>query len=111
MAAGLVADIMAFGVHTQQPFHAVHQVGLRRFEDQVEVIAHQAVGVNLPFGFAASFRQGREEELAVGIVQDDVVSLIAPAHHMVDGPGVFDSQLARHGANFSQSGTSVNSED
>ena len=41
------------GVGAEEPFHARHQRGLGRLDDQMEVIGHQAVGMNLPFGLSA----------------------------------------------------------
>jgi hypothetical protein len=40
------------GVGAEEPFHARHQRGLGRLDDQMEVIGHQAVGMNLPFGLS-----------------------------------------------------------
>ena len=56
VSAFLVPYVEAFGVNPQQPLHARHQVGLRRFHDQMKMIAHQAIGVNLPAGLAARLR-------------------------------------------------------
>ncbi len=48
MANLLVAMVETAGVSAEHPFHAGHQVGLRRFHNQMEMIIHQAVSVNAP---------------------------------------------------------------
>src|ERR1043166_1887117 len=55
MAAELMPDIKALGVNAQEPLHAGDQIGLRSFEHQMKMIAHQTIGVNLPLSFGASF--------------------------------------------------------
>jgi hypothetical protein len=41
-------------------------------------------------GFGEGFRQGLDEIVPVDVVKEDVVVLIAAAHHVVDGAGIFD---------------------
>jgi len=52
--------------------------------------------LNLPPGLLTSLGQRLEEIVAVHIVPEDVFPAVAPAHHMVDGPGVLDSGFSRH---------------
>jgi len=73
VSALLVPQVEAFGVNSQQPLHPDHQVGLGCFDDQMKMIAHQAVGVNLPLGFATGFRQGGQEYPAVLLIPKDVL--------------------------------------
>jgi len=49
----LLAVVEADRVRAQKPAHPRHQVSVGRFQDQVEVVAHQAVGVHLPAGLLA----------------------------------------------------------
>ena len=53
VAKELVPPIEARGVSAQEPFHSGHQIGLWRFDDQMEMIAHQTPGMDLPIGFDA----------------------------------------------------------
>jgi hypothetical protein len=68
----------------------------RLVEDQMKVIAHQAIGVNLPFGLAAGFRQGGQEHAAIPHISKNWLPAIPPVHHMVDRSGKFTAHLARH---------------
>jgi hypothetical protein len=42
--------IKSLRVGAQQPFHPCSQIRLRRLQDKMKVIAHQAVGMHLPSG-------------------------------------------------------------
>lgn len=57
VSAELVADVESFSVGPQQPLHPLHQVWLRRFQDQVKMIAHQTIGVHLALRLAAGLPQ------------------------------------------------------
>ena len=72
-------------------------MGCRRFSiclNAAEIILNQAVGVNVPARFLAGFL---EKILPVHIVNEDVLTTITAIHDVIDGAGVFDSQLAQHG--------------
>jgi hypothetical protein len=71
MARELVLAIEARGVGAQEPFHAMHQIGLGRFDDEMEMIAHQAIGVHLSIGFRTRLSQGLKKELPIGILPED----------------------------------------
>src|SRR5439155_809032 len=59
------------GVSAQKPFHARNQVRLGRFDHQVKMIGHEAIGMNLPSRLAARLAQGVDKPLAVGVVVED----------------------------------------
>jgi len=65
--------------------------------DQVKVIAHQTVRVNLKTSLRAGLDQRLHKILPVHIRFEDLPLAVGPAHHMVYGPRIFDSELARHG--------------
>ena len=91
-----VAAIEAAGVGPQQPFHSRDEVALRRLDHQVEVISHQATGLNLPAGPGAGCAQGRDESPAIGGVTKDRLAAISAVEHMIDGPAVFEAKPAGH---------------
>jgi hypothetical protein len=74
-------------------------------------LALEAEGVDLPPGFSARLFQGGQKKLPVPGIPEDFVPLIAPVHHMVDRPGIFQTQLSRHEITLSASIPSVNSEN
>ena len=93
----LVPMIEPNGVGAQQPAHPVHEIGVGCFNHQVEMIAHQAIGMDLETGFRAGFGQRFEEIVAINIGFVDVLLAVATAHDVVDGAGILDSELSWHG--------------
>jgi hypothetical protein len=91
-----VAAIEARGVRAQEPFHPGYEVGPRGFDDEMKVIAHQAISMNLPTGFRARFAQRFEEQFTIGIAFEDVFTAVATIHHVVNGAFIFNAQFARH---------------
>ena len=51
MTQFLVTAIVAHGVGGQEPLHAGDEIRLGRLNNQVEVIVHEAIGMNLPVRF------------------------------------------------------------
>src|SRR2546423_7781475 len=95
-----MTNVKAFGVDAQKPLHSCDQIGLRRFDDQVKMVAHQTIRMHLPLGLFAGFSQGRQKAAAVEVVLENVFTTIATIHEMVDGSRIFNPQLARHGGRF-----------
>src|SRR5450759_407260 len=94
--AELVPVIQTNGVSAQQPSHPRHQVGVRRLDHQMKMIAHEAIRVDLKAGFLAGLRQSLEEILSIHIVQENVLAAISATHEVVDGPLKLHSHFARH---------------
>src|SRR2546423_1510492 len=95
-----MTNVKAFGVDAQKPLHSCDQIGLRRFDDQVKMVAHQTIRMHLPLGLFAGFSQGGQKAAAVEVVLENVFTTIAAIHEMVDGSRIFNPQLARHGGGF-----------
>src|SRR3954466_483654 len=90
--------------------HPGNQVGIRGFQDQMVMVAHQAKRMDLPIGLLTGLGQRLEEVVPVHIVEEDVVALVAAAHHVIHSPGVLKSKLARHAEDLNPSGQPVKSE-
>ena len=75
------------------------------------MIAHQTVGMHLPFGLPAGFPQGGEEAFTIRVVPEDVLALIAVIHQVINRARILNAQFARHSARLSHPAKSVNSED
>ena len=58
MAKELMPVIQTNGVSALKPGHTRNEVRIRGFEDQVIIVAHEAVSMDLPIGFLASLGQG-----------------------------------------------------
>ena len=62
------------------------EVGLGRFDDETEMVSHQAIRVNLPAGFLAGLAEGGEEAAPVKVVLEDVFEAFAAVHDVVGSP-------------------------
>src|SRR6476660_8271552 len=84
-------------VNAQEPFHSGNEIGLRGLDHEMKMVAHQAPGMDLPFGLGAGFAKGAQEELAIVIVFEDVAALVSTIDHVVNSTGIFNAQFAWHG--------------
>src|SRR6266566_1167603 len=96
MAEQLVAAVEPARVSAEKPFHARNQVRPGRFEHQVKMIRHEAIGMNLPARLAARLAQGLDKPLTVGGVVEDQFAPVPTVHNVVDSPGVLNPKFARH---------------
>jgi hypothetical protein len=85
------------GVTAQQPAHACHQMALGCFHHQMEMTAHQTVGVNLEIRLLAGLGQSLEKFLAIHLVVENVLPAVPTTQDVVNGAWILDAQLARHG--------------
>ena len=63
----------------------------------MKMVAHEAPGMDLPFGPGAGFAESGQEALAIVIVFEDVAVLVDTIDDVVNGAGLFHAQLAWHG--------------
>src|SRR5579883_146370 len=104
MPEELVAMVEARGINSKQPFHAFDEVGIGSFNNQVEVIGHQAKGMHLPVGLFARFFQCAEKQLLIRVRDENPLAMIAAIHHMINGAWILNAYLASHcKANISKS--------
>ena len=75
--------------------------------NQMEVIAHETVGMQSEIRLLTGLGQRLEEILAIHLIVEDVLPAIATTHDVVDGPGIFNAHLARHGSSVPTFGQSV----
>jgi hypothetical protein len=87
MARAAVAGVEAGGVQPVQPLHPFRQRRLPALDDQVEVIAHQAVGVQLPVMTIGDAEQEVDEEPPVLVVHEDQAPVDAARRQVVDAVG------------------------
>ena len=77
----------------------------------MEMIAHQAVRVNLPICFGAGFTEGLNKSHPIGIVADDRLLPVAAADDVVNRSLVFDSKLPGPARDFASPPECVISEN
>lgn len=99
-----VPPIEALRVGTQKPLHSGAQIASGRLHDQMKMISHQAIGMNLPTCPAAGAFQNLEKQLSIRIVSDNGFSPVAPAQHMIEGARILNSQWSSHGAEPDRNG-------
>ena len=96
MTAYPMAPVEPHRITSEQPFHPGNEIYSRSFDDQMKMIAHQAIGMHLPAGLRAGLAEYLEETVSVGVVAKDWLSPVASVHEMIKGAFVFDSDLAGH---------------
>jgi hypothetical protein len=62
----------------------------------MEVIAHQAVGVDLPFGLLTGVLQSGEKCLAIQVILENVLPAVSTIDDVVNRSQILHSQLAGH---------------
>jgi hypothetical protein len=78
----------------EKPFHARDEVGIGCLDDEMKMIPHQTIRVNLPTGFGAGFGESGEKLLVIQIIAEDRLTAVATVHDVVNGAGIFDAQRA-----------------
>ncbi len=96
MAKKFVAPVEAHRVGAQKPFHAGHQVGPGCLDHQVEVIAHQTPGMDLPVGLFTGLPERFQEQLTILVGAEDRLAVVAAIHDVIDGTRILDSEFSGH---------------
>src|ERR1700674_1249087 len=100
MSAQPMSRMEAHRVGAEQPLHPTDQITEWRFHHEMEMIAHQAVGMHLPIAFRTGFGQGFYPELSICIFPNNLVAVSAAVHHVIDSSLVLDPRLAGHACLF-----------
>ena len=74
----------------------------RGLEHQMEMIGHQAEGMDLPIGLGAGLGQSGQEKLRVLGVAEDGFGMIATVHGVVNRSWILDTQLASHAQDIAE---------
>ena len=102
MAEELVSPVETRGVSAEEPFHARNEISLGSFDDQMKMITHQTIGMNLPAGFHAGFTQRSKKALPIDIVMENRLTPVPAIDHVINCPGILHSQLSRHARTLSK---------
>src|SRR5690349_5596078 len=95
MAEQLVAAIEASSISSQQPLHAEAQIGPGGLDNEMEMVAHEAVGMDLPASSFTAFAQGLEEQLPIFAIVKNMLQTIPAIHQVINRVRVFDAQFSR----------------
>jgi hypothetical protein len=96
VAKEFVPMIETNGISALKPAHPIHQIGFRRFQHPMKVIAHEAIGMHLLRGFLRRLGQRLPKALPIHLVQEDILAAITTAHDTVNGSRIQDSDRSRH---------------
>src|SRR5688572_7760604 len=79
-----------------EPLHDLAQWSLAGFDQQVNVVAHQHVSINVRAVSLPVLFQSLQIVFPVCVATEYHLALIAPANHMVKCSRIFYSRLSRH---------------
>jgi len=85
-------------------FYETVKVAVQRFQQQMLMVAHQAVGMN---DYAISYRgrfQVRAELFPILPTFEDILLFVTPRGHMVERARIFDSKGRATGSSFDSAG-------
>ena len=95
-----VASVEALCVDAVQLSHPEREVGERRLEEQVVVVAHQAVGQAAPAEALHDLDQQFEERLSVDLVVVDRRARVPARGYVIDPAGNLQPKRPCHGASL-----------
>ena len=80
---GRIADI--------EPLHRATQIGLRRFEDQMIMVRHEAVGMDPDCKLPAHSLQAAKKTLAIMIIVNNRILSLPTIHNVVKHTRIFNA--------------------
>jgi hypothetical protein len=81
-----------------RPRHTGDQIGLWHPDDQMKMVAHQAIPMPLPSRLPTGFTQSGEKTFPVLVVLENILSAITPIHHVTHRSRILNAQFAWHGS-------------
>ena len=106
-----VAAIEPRGVRAQEPAHPGDEIGVGRLDDEVKMIAHETIRVNLPIGFGANLGERGEKFVVIKVVAEDGFAAVATVHDVINCARIFDAQRTGHDPTLLSSRVGVNSKE
>jgi hypothetical protein len=97
MANPAVPFVEELGVDSIQLPHAVRKVSIGRFNKKMKVIGHETVGVANPVVAFFNVLNGIEEVIAILIVLEDGLLLVAAGRNVINGAWIFYTERTGHG--------------
>jgi hypothetical protein len=101
--------IETLSVGSQKPLHPAHK--RRRFNCEMKMITHQTISMNLPTRTLTRLPERPQKSPPVLIIKKKSLLAVPSAHHMVNCPSEFDSQLSGNSRSFSDFLKCVNTRD
>lgn len=107
MTAQPVSSIKTHRISSEQPFHTRDKVRPRSLDDEMKMIAHQAIGMHLPASLRASLAERFQEGFSVDLVAKNCLPSIPTVQQMIKRAFVFDPDLAGHAERFTKLAVAV----
>jgi hypothetical protein len=89
MATEPMPSIETDCISSQQPFHANNKISAGRLRDQMKMVRHKAIGMNLPTGFLTSSLETFQEQIPIGVAAKNCLAPIPAIHHVVERARIF----------------------
>jgi len=96
MAGPAVALIEELRIDAVQLPHAEGKVAIRGLDKKMIMIGHETVGVTYPIIAFIDVLEGVQEVLAIRVILEDGLLLVAAGGHMINCAGVFDAKRTGH---------------
>ena len=111
VAVSFVPFVKKLGVDTVQLPHAKGEVAIGCFDQKMIVVGHEAVGVTQPIITFIDVLKNVEEVLAILVVLEDRLLLIAARRNVIYGSRVFYAKWTGHGESVAWLFQNVNTKD
>jgi hypothetical protein len=98
-----VTPIEALCVDTIEVAHPTREVCVRRLDQKVIVVGHQAVAVTYPVEALYYISHPLQKRAPIVVIDIDILSSIAARGYVIDCAFVFDSQWSCHGLSIAGS--------
>ena len=108
MADGPIFPIEIRGICLIDALQYLGERNITGFHQQVDVVSHENVGVEMESVAVLVNLEGEEIFLVVGCVLEDLLPLVPAGYDMIERSGVFDAGLARHDARIAKEADNVN---
>jgi len=89
----IVFPVVISRVPELQPLHDLGQRNLARLDQQMNVIAHEHVGINVKAVSLTVFFESFQIVFPIRVAAKDRLALIAPTNRMIKRPRVFHNYL------------------
>jgi len=111
MAYPFVPPVVVTGVSDIEVTHEFAYVAQRRFEEQMEVVGHEDVAVELNSIDIQCLIKGLKEPFAVGVILEYLPPFISTAGDMVHGTWILYAEGSGHGVRMPSQSPFVNIKD
>ena len=101
VAGSFMPFVKKLGIDAVKLSHAEGEVSVGRFDQEMVVVGHEAVGVAQPVITLVNMLKGVEKILAVLVVFEDSLLFVAARGNMIHGTRVFYAKRTGHRANVS----------